>query len=223
MLIVYYRLYIGWYFTILYPMTKDLVFLEKYKDIIAQEVNVKEVSFISNNIHFKQTFSPIGRELSSDFGKDTWRIIWAAKSWNAVINPDGTLTVSQWNMQRILQPHQFENRIEGLDENHQTAESGVVVSLDFEMNDDLITEWIAREFSRFLNQMRKDADYQIDARVICTYSTQSEQHQHVLQSFNEFLKNEALLTSLEAWSTQKWDIQRTFESDEWSVVFSLQQ
>lgn len=204
-------------------MATDQAFLEKYKDIIAQEVNVKEVTLLSWDVEFKQTFSPIGRELSDDFGKDTWRIIWAAKSWNAQLNDNGTLTVSQWNSSRTLQTHQFENRVEWLDENNQAAESGVVVSLDFEMTDDLISEWIAREISRFLNQMRKDADYQIDTRVVCSYQTDIKQLKNVLQSFEEFLKNEALLTDIHEWKQEGANISSEFESDEWAITFSLKQ
>jgi hypothetical protein len=44
--------------------------------------------------------------------------------------------------------------------------------------------------------MRKDADYQIDTRVVCSYQTDIKQLKNVLQSFEEFLKNEALLTDI---------------------------
>lgn len=204
-------------------MSTDQAFLEKYKDIIAQEVNVKEVTLLWWDTKFKQSYSPIWRELSDDFGKNTWRIIWAAKSWNAILNQNWTLTVSQWNDSWTLKPHQFENRVEWLNEDNQAAESGVIVSLDFEMTDELIAEWIARELSRFLNQMRKDADYQIDSRVVCSYTTQSEQLKNVLISFEEFLKNEALLTSLQEWTQKDSNIESQFESDEWKIIFSLKE
>lgn len=204
-------------------MSTDQAFLEKYKDIIAQEVNVKEVSLLAWAMEFKQVFSPVGRELSDDFGKDTWRIIWAAKSGNAVLNTDGTLTVSQWNDSWILKTHQFETRVEWLDEETQAAESGVVVSLDFQMTDELIAEGIAREVSRFLNQMRKDADYQIDTRVVCSYETQSEQLDSVLKTYTEFLKSEALLTTIQQWKQDHANIESTFESEEGTITFSLKE
>lgn len=201
-------------------MSTNTAFLEKYTQIIAQEVNVKQVSLLWWDTQFKQTYSPVGRELSADFGKDTWRIIWAAKSWNAVLNADGTLTVSQWQDSWILQPHQFENRVEGLDESHQTAESGVVVSLDFELTDELIAEWVAREISRFLNQMRKDADFQIDARVACNYQTDSKELKAVLDTFWNFLQAEALLSQLQSESGTH-DIESLFESEEGTIMFQL--
>lgn len=201
-------------------MSTDSEFLKKYSQIIEEEVNVKQVSLLWWDTQFKQIYSPVGRALSADFGKDTWRIIWAAKSWNAVLNSDETLTVSQWNDSWILQSHQFENRVEGLDESHQTAESGVVVSLDFQLTDELIAEWVAREISRFLNQMRKDADYQIDARIACAYQTQSKQLQSVVDAFWEFLQAEALLSQLKSW-TGEHNIESVFESEEGTITFQL--
>lgn len=201
-------------------MSTDTKFLKKYSQIIAEEVNVKEVHLLWWDTQFKQTYSPVGRELSADFGKDTWRIIWAAKSWNAVLNSDGTLTVLQWNDSWTLQPHQFENRVEWLDESHQTAESGVVVSLDFELTDELIAEWVAREISRFLNQMRKDADYQIDARVACSYQTDSKKLQSVLHTFSDFLQAEALLSQIQVGSGE-YDSESLFESEEGTITFQL--
>ena len=201
-------------------MSTDHDFLKKYQQIIAEEVNVKEVEVLWWKDTFKQTFSPIGREISSSFGKDTGRIIGAAKSWNAQVQQDWTLLVTQWSDSRTLQPHQFETRVEGLHDDYQAAESWVVVSLDFELTDDLIAEWIAREISRFLNQMRKDADYQIDARVQCSFSTSSPQLIQVINTYSEFLQNEALLSTITQ-EVLSWDITKTFESEEGSIEFTL--
>jgi hypothetical protein len=55
---------------------------------------------------------------------------------------------------------------------------------------------MAREVSRFLNQMRKDADYNIDARVQMYYETDSDYMKNVISSFTEFLSHEALLSSV---------------------------
>jgi hypothetical protein len=55
---------------------------------------------------------------------------------------------------------------------------------------------MAREVSRFLNQMRKDADYNIDARVDMSYETNNEYMGNVINTFTEFLSHEALLRSI---------------------------
>jgi len=56
---------------------------------------------------------------------------------------------------------------------------------------------MAREVSRFLNQMRKDVDYNVDDKVKMYYHTDDEYMISVIKKFSEFLSTEALLESIE--------------------------
>ena len=202
-------------------MSTSTNILQKYNHIIAEEVNVKSVSLMEGDILVKKTYIPLGSALSSKFGKDTGRIIAAAKAWSVVEEWD-TVIVTQWNDSRTLEIWDVEVRYEWLDTSYQSAEGNVIVSLDTELDDDLITEWVARELSRFLNQMRKTADYPIDARISCAYSTESAYLAGVLTQFRDFLSDEALITD---WvdTLVSYDVQETFEYEEQTVVFSLKQ
>lgn len=73
-----------------------------------------------------------------------------------------------------------------------------MVELDLTLTDDLIQEGIAREISRFLNQMRKDADYTVSDRVQCFYKTDSDLLIQIVTGHTEYLQQEALLSSLES-------------------------
>lgn len=176
---------------------------------------------MEGDILVKKTYIPLGSALSSKFGKDTGRIIAAAKAWSVVEQWD-TVIVTQWNDSRTLEIWDVEVRYEGLDTSYQSAEGNVIVSLVTELDDDLITEWVARELSRFLNQMRKTADYPIDARISCAYSTESAYLAEVLTQFRDFLSDEALITD---WvdTLVSYDVQETFEYEEQTVVFSIKQ
>jgi isoleucyl-tRNA synthetase len=44
-------------------------------------------------------------------------------------------------------------------------DGNIIAKLDLELTPELEREGIAREISRFLNQMRKDANFNIDDRV----------------------------------------------------------
>lgn len=61
-------------------MSTSTNILQKYNHIIAEEVNVKSVSLMEGDILVKKTYIPLGSALSSKFGKDTGRIIAAAKA-----------------------------------------------------------------------------------------------------------------------------------------------
>jgi len=55
-------------------------FLQKYGTIIEEEVNIKNISVMNDEISVKKLYIPVGTQISSKFGKDTGRIIAAAKA-----------------------------------------------------------------------------------------------------------------------------------------------
>ena len=201
-------------------MTTNQDILQKYASTIAEEVNVKQVSLLDDDIQVTKTYVPLGQKLSSKFWKDTGKIIWSAKQGNVEELENGQLKVIQWDQYWILETGEYEIRYSWLDENTQTVEDGVIVELDLELTGELIAEWIAREISRFLNQMRKDVDYDVSDRVVCFWKTEDSSLRGVISTFSEFLRTEALLSQLIE-SDDQWDIEKTFESEEGKIIFSL--
>jgi len=198
------------------------ILLQKYGEIIAEEVNVKEVTFLDEKVTVTVTYIPLGQKIGSLFGKDTSNVIAAAKAWNAVMQHDGTLHVSSGENVWILAPDMYEVRYSGLEEDHQTVEWWVIVSLDFTITEALKKEWVAREISRFLNQMRKDAKFDIDREVICFYTTDCIYLGNIIEIFSSFLQEEALLSKIEKnKSSQDMHVFSEFVLDEWIVWFTL--
>ncbi len=87
----------------------------------------------------------------------------------------------------------------------------MIVKLDLQITPELEREWVARELSRFLNQMRKDADFAVEDKVNMIYSNASENLKNIISEFWEFLKWEALLISIEE-KEGNWDITSEFVS-----------
>lgn len=73
----------------------------------------------------------------------------------------------------------------------------MIAKLDLNLTPELEREGVARELSRFLNQMRKDADFPIDARVNMFFATESQTLETLLSEFGAFLQGEALLASIQ--------------------------
>lgn len=186
--------------------------LDKYKSIIQEEVNVKEISLLPDDIDVQISYAPIGSQLAEQFGKQTGQIIAAAKQGNVTPQPDGSVLVNHGEQQRQLSPEQFEVRYHGLEESHQTVQQGVIVDLDLHITDELKAEGIAREISRFLNQMRKDADFAVNDRVTCRRQTDLEELQTILSDHTDYLVQEALLSEITQ-GDGAGEIQRTFECE----------
>ena len=129
------------------------------------------------------------------------------------------------NNERILEDGDYEIAYEGLEGDNIGIENDIIAKLDLTMTPELLQEWVAREISRFLNQMRKDAGYDVDNKVNVRYTTNSERLGEVLNKFWEFLKDEALIATLSAQITGEDQLSnahtQVFTSDNEDIIFTI--
>jgi hypothetical protein len=59
----------------------------------------------------------------------------------------------------------------------------MIAKLNLEITPELEREGVARELSRFLNQMRKDADFAVEDKVNMIYSNASENLKNIISEF----------------------------------------
>ncbi len=193
-------------------MVNEQELLKKYWDIIKEEVNVKEISSFSSDKPLVKVFKPLGSQLSAKFWKDTGQIIANGKQWN--IKELGNWKVEVFSNQWwswILEAEDYEVVYEGLDDSNIAVDWNMIAKLDLQITPELEREWVARELSRFLNQMRKDADFAVEDKVAMSFSTQSENLKNIISEFWDFLKWEALLLSIEE-AKKEWNITAEFVS-----------
>ena len=202
-------------------MLTEKELLEKYWDIIKEEINVKDVDIYQSDKPITKIYKPLWGQLSAKFWKDTWQIIANWKQWN-VREIEGWIEVfdNNWNT-RKLDESDYEVVYEWLDWTDTTVEGNTIVKLDLEITDELRREWTAREISRFLNQMRKDADFSVDARVNMHYQSESWDMKEIVKEFWDFLKKEALIIDISEGSCEADTRSDTFESENWSIKFWL--
>ena len=193
-------------------MVNEQELLKKYWDIIKEEVNVKEISSFSSDKPLVKVFKPLGSQLSAKFWKDTGQIIANGKQWN--IKELGNWKVEVFSNQWwswILEAEDYEVVYEGLDDSNIAVDWNMIAKLDLQITPELEREWVARELSRFLNQMRKDADFAVEDKVAMSFFTQSENLKNIISEFWDFLKWEALLLSIEE-AKKEWNITAEFVS-----------
>jgi len=176
--------------------------LEKYADIIKEEVNVKAIEELDNSLKINKIFKPIGSQLSAKFGKDTGKIIQYGKQGNIKDAGDGKMIIfdpdisggNEWT----LENNEYEIAYEGLEGDNMAVDQNIIAKLDLELTPALQREGIAREISRFLNQMRKDADYNVDDKVKLFFNTTDETLKSILNEFKDFFKHEALISDIQS-------------------------
>lgn len=202
-------------------MLNEQQLLEKYGEIIKEEVNVKEIWSFSSDKPLVKVFKPLGSQLSAKFGKDTGQIIANGKQGNIRELENGQVEVfSPQGWSWVLSAEDYEVAYEGLDANNIAVEGNMIAELNLTLTPELEREGVAREISRFLNQMRKDADFAVEQKVKLSYTTESEYLRAILKEFDEMFKWEALLLTIEE-KEADWVISSEFVSWNERVHFSL--
>lgn len=196
--------------------------LKKYSEIIKEEVNIKKIEEMDDSMKISKIFKPIGSQLSAKFGKDTGKIIQYGKQGNIKDAVEGKVIIfdndgNEWT----LEANEYEIAYEGLEGDNMAVDQNIIAKLDLELTPELEREGIAREISRFLNQMRKEADYNVDDKVKALYSASNEYLKNILNEFEEFFKNEALISEFISTENPEGDVIALFTNNEANINFAL--
>ena len=174
--------------------------LSKMKDVILEEVNIKELLILTDdseivNKSAKANFKSIGpkfgkkvktvAELIKNFTKE--EISKIEKGTDIVLNIDGEdLKISKDDVEIIS------TEITGW---VVEAEAGITVAIDAELDEALIEEGLAREFVNRIQNMRKDAGFDVTDKIIINF-TGSENFVKAIKNFNQYISTETLAEKL---------------------------
>jgi isoleucyl-tRNA synthetase len=190
------------------PLKKMMVFVEEskrdalrnMKDVILEEVNIKELVVIDDDSgivsksakgNFKSIGPKFGKKVNlvasaiKSLGKDEIKNL--EKGINVVINVSGEdIEISREDVETVS------SEITGwVVEN----EEGVTAAIDTELGDELIAEGLAREFVNRVQNMRKDAGYNVIDKIHISFTGSPELTQAVL-SHSSYITNETLAENL---------------------------
>ena len=206
------------------PLLKIMVVIDKSKqealrkmqDVILDEVNVKELVVLTDdseivNKSAKANFKSIGPK----FGKKVNAVANAIKK----LDPKEIAELERGNDIKIIVGDEqiaigkgdveiISSEISGwVVEN----DGGVTVALDTELNNNLIAEGLAREFINRIQNMRKDAGFEVTDKIKIKFNG-SDQIISAVNSFKEYISNETLaenIISVKSFNgsiKQDWDI-----------------
>jgi isoleucyl-tRNA synthetase len=174
--------------------------LSKMKDVILEEVNIKELIILTNdseivNKSAKANFKSIGPK----FGKKVKAVAEAIKNFskediseiengkNIVLSIDGEdISVSKDDVEIIS------SEITGW---VVEAEAGITVAIDTELNENLIEEGLAREFVNRIQNMRKDSGFDVIDKIVINY-TGNKKFIKAIKNFNQYISTETLAEKL---------------------------
>ncbi len=206
------------------PLKKIMVVVDKTKrdalkymrDVILDEVNIKELIVLDSdseivNKSAKANFKSIGpkfgkkvkpaAEAIKSFGKDEIALIESGR--NVELNIDGeSVSVTPDDVEIVS------SEIKGW---VVESEGGVTVAIDTELTNELIDEGLAREFVNRIQNMRKEAGFDVTDRIKIFFNG-SEKLIDAVLSFQNYVSSETLAEKL-----NNGDISKGNNKQEWKI------
>ena len=181
--------------------------IEGQQDVILEELNVKELSFI------KEAHDVVERQVTANskvlgpkYGKDVQFIIQEIKAGKFEIIDGDRVKVGPFTLEQDEVTIGFKGK-EGF--NVESAE-GIVVALDVTLTDELKKEGFARDLVRIIQEMRKEADFQVDDRIYVSIKADGIVRDAV-EAFADYIKKETLAEELQQSGDMESDNEKTVE------------
>ncbi|MGA7722231.1 MAG: isoleucine--tRNA ligase [Ignavibacteriaceae bacterium] len=175
--------------------------LNKMKEVILEEVNIKELVVLDDdseivNKSAKANFKSIGPK----FGKNVNTVANAIKNLSkaeiALIEKGESIKIKTGGEELPVTKDDVEIISSEITGWLVETEEGVTVALDVELDDSLISEGMAREFVNRIQNMRKDAGFDVIDRIKIKFNGDNKLVEAV-KSFSKYISNETLAEKLE--------------------------
>lgn len=191
---------------------EELQFLESQQHLIAEELNVKKVTFHQNDEQFvllkaKPNFRVLGKKIGklmnqanaaiSQFQHSDLEAFLNGKE--LTIHLEGqeiALTSEDVQVERIVK--------EGL---IAATENEITIALDTTLSDELLIEGLAREIVNKVNTMRRDAKLEVSDRIRIKMDT-SKRVEEAFNTHRSYIVNEVLAVSVDFGAAEgtEWDL-----------------
>ena len=176
--------------------------VNRLADLIYDELNVKVIGFTENLDAFAQvTLKPNFKVLGPKYGKGVQAIAKAlasadAGALKAELEATGSLQVEASGETYTLEPSEVDVQTQNREGFFVEADAKKFVALSTELTHELTLEGLAREFVNKIQNMRKDADFNVSDRIKLSLNTPSEIVEEAFQTHRDYILSETLTTAV---------------------------
>jgi isoleucyl-tRNA synthetase len=179
----------------------DEASIEQVKDIILDEVNVKEIQYVDH------TSDVVTRSAKPDFSRLGPRLGSLMKPVNQTVRQldddaintfieTGELTLDVNGEEVTLGREDLEIQSEGIEGWLVDQNQGVTVALDTQVSQELLAEGLARESVKRIQNLRKDAGFDVTDRIEIAYHG-SDAITTAIDHWADWIRNETLALKLQ--------------------------
>ncbi len=177
--------------------------IERLADVIEEELNLKKLTSCD---HLDDLVSYVYKPNQKALGPKYGKLLGAITQMLAATDPNTlaplrrgeSVTLKVADTEVVLLPTDIVITTQQAAEWVSTDERGVQIALSTHLTPELLQEGIARDFVRQVQQLRKDANLEIQARIKVSYAADGADVPAALQSWSEYIKAETLANSIES-------------------------
>ncbi|TVR30320.1 MAG: isoleucine--tRNA ligase [Balneolaceae bacterium] len=171
--------------------------VEAVKDIILDEVNVKDIEFVDDdsgivNKTAKPNFPVLGKRLGKQMKSVASKISELTNDEISKFETKGAIELTLDSGEKVrISSNEIEIHRTGLRGWSVESEDGITVAVDTEITPELQKEGLSREFINRIQNMRKEADFEVTDRIVIGFSGSSELSE-AIEATKETVKSETL-------------------------------
>ncbi len=200
---------------------KQKEYIEAVKQLILDEVNVRELRFVDGGMLVK-TVKCNFRVMGKKYGKLMKDVAGAVATLSqadiARLEQDGSLTIDLGGNAVVVERADVEIVSEDIPGWTVANEGNLTVALDLEITDDLKDEGVAREIVKRIQAYRKESGFEITDRIAVTIQARPE-IDRALSGYRDYIAGQVLADSIEAKPDVDGDV---FDFDGFSVKVNIQ-
>jgi isoleucyl-tRNA synthetase len=208
------------------PSAEQEAAIRKYDELIREELNVKKVRLLDTATEaVEYRLKALPRQLGQKYGAKYPAIREAVGKLNAEqaaerLIAGKTIDVELEGETLTLEPDEVEVRVEAHEGFAAVADGAYVAALDTELSEDLLQEGLAREFVRRVQELRKQADFNVDDRIEVEYQATGTLAE-AIEKNADYIQAETIALALEAVDSPSGEAQAedSFESEQ--LVFAI--
>ncbi len=171
-------------------LTKAAPLSEEDRDLLRQELNVKEIIFVEDPGTLGHAIAQVdARKVGPRLGARVQEVIAAGKKGEFTVQENGEILI----LDERLGPDEAAIVYQGREGQGIAADRGIVVSLDTRLTPELTMEGEARDLIRAIQKLRKDEGYELGNRVTVGLD-EKEVGSELLKKFGPLIMQEAGVT-----------------------------
>ncbi|MBO5427245.1 MAG: class I tRNA ligase family protein, partial [Prevotella sp.] len=174
--------------------------IESVKDLILNEVNVKELKFAEGSgilvKKVKCNFRVMGKKFGTMMKGVAASMAELSQADIAELERNGSITIEVEGKNLVVEAADVDIISEDIPGWLVSNEGNLTVALEVELTEELLNEGIARELINRIQNMRKDSGLEITDRINVTVSP-SERVANAVNEYSEYIKSQVLADSIE--------------------------